>query len=36
MHGGTRKHIGASGKVSRQTEIQKYWAAIIVTLKRGL
>src|SRR5499427_837221 len=36
VHGGTRQHIGASGQIPRQTEIQKYRSAIIVTLKHGL
>src|SRR5262252_2341292 len=36
VHGGTRQHIGASGQVPRQTEIQKYGSAIFVTLERAL
>jgi len=36
VHGGTRQHIGASGRVHGQTEIQKYRSAIIVILERGL
>src|SRR5437899_3818204 len=36
VHGGTRQHIGASGQVPGQTEIQKYRSATIVILERGL
>src|SRR6266446_8515391 len=36
VHGGTRQHIGASGQVPGQTEIQKYRLATFVILERGL
>ena len=36
VEGGPRHHIGASGQVHGQTEIQKYRSAIFVILKRGL